>query len=61
MTEKEYEAHLDTVDRLSLQKKFTLAFEYINFTINNLFYPEEYNNLKDLVKLNALKHGITLK
>lgn len=61
MPSEELEKHLDCVDRLSLQKKFTFAFEYINFAVDQIFFPEEYDNLKQLVKDNAMKFGIVLK
>lgn len=60
MTQEEYETYLDTVDKLSLKKEFKTAFEYIEYEVNNLFYPEEYDNLKELVKINALKYGIII-
>ena len=61
MTEEQYERHLDMVDKLSLNKNFTKAFEYINEVGDPLFEPERTHNLKQLVKDNALKFGIKLK
>lgn len=49
------------VDKLSLNKKYTKAFEYINENCSPLFEPIETNNLKQLVKDNALKFGVVLK
>lgn len=60
MKELEYEQHLDVVDKLSLKGKYTKAFQYINEVGDSLFEPVKTQNLKDLVKLNALKHGHTL-
>lgn len=61
MTEEQYEQHLDMVDKLSLNQKYTKAFEYINENCSPLFEPEKVDNLKQLVKDNALKFGVLLK
>ena len=60
MNSEAKEKHLDIVDKLSLNKEFDAAFKYINDTVDALFFPEEYNDLKQLVKDNALKFGIIL-
>lgn len=61
MTEEQYEQHLDMVDKLSLNQKYTKAFEYINENCSPLFEPVETDKLKQLVKDNALKFGVVLK
>lgn len=61
MTEEEYEQRLDMVDKLSLNQKYTKAFEYINKNCSPLFEPVETDKLKQLVKDNALKFGVVLK
>lgn len=60
MTEQEKEQHLDVIDKLSLDRKFAAAFDYINENVSPLFNPKEYADLNQLVKDNALKHGIVL-
>lgn len=60
MTEKEYEQHLDHVDKISLKQKYTEAFLYINEVGDPLFEEEKTHNLKQLVKDNALKFGHVL-
>lgn len=61
MTEEEYDKHLDVVDKLSLNQNYPKAFQYINENCSPLFEPVETNNLKQLVKDNALKFGVVLK
>lgn len=60
MTEKEYDEHLDVVDKLSLKQKYQDAFAYINKVGDPLFEAEKTHNLKQLVKDNALKFGHVL-
>lgn len=60
MTEQEREQHLDTVDKLSLKGQVTLAFTYLNENVSPLFDPIDYDNMKELIKLNAWKLGIKL-
>ena len=63
-TEEEKEMILDKVDKLSLSKCFVEAFEFIK---NEVFMPFDFEqeelfkkDLKQLVKINALKHGIIM-
>lgn len=61
-TAEEKEMILDKVDKMSLAQDFTGAFEYIKNDVYVPFDPteeEEFKaNLKQLVKINALKFGI---
>lgn len=61
-TAEEKELILDKVDKMSLSQDFTGAFEYIKNEVYVPFDPteeEEFKaNLKQLVKINALKFGI---
>ena len=61
---KKKEMILDKVDKLSLSKCFVEAFEFIK---NEVFMPFDFEqeelfkkDLKQLVKINALKHGIIM-
>lgn len=60
MTEQEKEKHLDIIDKLSLDRKFNAAFDYINENVSPLFEPKEFGDFKQLVKDNAIKFGIVL-
>lgn len=55
----EREKALDKVDKLSLftYNGFELAMEWIDNNIVEIFDPELYNDLVELAKINALKHG----
>ena len=64
-TEEEKEMILDKVDKLSLSKRFVEAFEFIK---NEVFMPFDFEqeeqfkkDLKQLVKVNALKYGIIME
>ena len=60
MTGQEREQHLDAVDKLSLKGQVMLAFTYLNENVSPLFDPIDYDNMKELIKLNAWKLGIKL-
>lgn len=61
LTNDEYEQMLDKVDKMTLYKSdYTKAFEFINNNVNEFFEPERWENLRHLVKMNCLKHGIVL-
>lgn len=60
MKEREYDKHLDTVDKLSLKGLVPLAFAYLNENVSPLFDPIEYDKLKELIKLNSRKVGYKL-
>ena len=60
MTNEEREKHLDMVDKLSLKGQVMLAFTYLNENVSPLFDPIDYDNMKELIKLNAWKLGIKL-
>lgn len=61
LTDNEYEEMLDKVDKMTLYKpNYTKAFEFINDNVNEFFEPERWENLRDLVKMNCLKHGLIL-
>lgn len=60
MTDQEREQYLDTVDKLSLKGKSELAVGYLDENVSPLFDPIDYDNMKELIKLNAWKLGIEL-
>lgn len=52
-----YEETLDQVDKLSLQGKYDLAATLIDLDYPQLFNPEEWFNLTQLVAINKAKRG----
>lgn len=52
-----YEETLDQVDKLSLQGKYDLAETLIDLDYPQLFNPEEWFNLTQLVAINKAKRG----
>lgn len=61
LTDNEYEEMLDKVDKMTLYKPdYTKAFDFINQNVNEFFETERFENLRHLVKVNCLKHGIVL-
>lgn len=52
-----YEETLDQVDKLSLQGKYDLAETLIDIDYPQLFNPEEWFKLTQLVAINKAKRG----
>lgn len=52
-----YEETLDQVDKLSLQGKYDIAQTLIDLDYPQLFNPEEWFNLTQLVATNKAKRG----
>lgn len=52
-----YEETLDQVDKLSLQGKHDLAAILIDIDYPQLFNPEEWANLMEVITINKLKRG----
>lgn len=52
-----YEETLDQVDKLSLQGKYDLAEILIDLDYPQLFNPDEWANLTQLVAINKAKRG----
>lgn len=52
-----YEETLDQVDKLSLQGKYDIAETLINIDYPQLFNPDEWFNLTQLVAINKAKRG----
>ena len=52
-----YEETLDQVDKLSLQGKYDLAATLIDLDYPQLFNPEEWFKLTQLVAINKEKRG----
>lgn len=52
-----YEETLDQVDKLSLQGKYDLAATFIDLDYPQLFNPEEWFKLTQLVAINKAKRG----
>lgn len=52
-----YEETLDQVDKLSLQGKYDLAVTIIDLDYPQLFNPDEWFNLMQLVTINKAKRG----
>lgn len=52
-----YEEALDQVDKLSLQGKYDIAETLINIDYPQLFNPDEWFNLTQLVAINKAKRG----
>lgn len=52
-----YEETLDQVDKLSLQGKYDLAATLIDLDYPQLFNPEEWFKLTQLVATNKAKRG----
>lgn len=52
-----YEETLDMVDKLSLKGKYHEAKKLIDLDYPQLFNPEEWYNLTELVTNNASKRG----
>lgn len=52
-----YEETLDQVDKLSLQGKYDLAATIIDLYYPQLFTPDEWADLTQLVAINKAKRG----